>query len=216
MLYIIRNVDSVPHTYAGMEIAASDQYEIQSQELSRWANDSLLLTHIATGIAVVNDGSSDITDISRAINYLKDIPNLDSDGYPIIRTRAFNNTDGYLFRGVGVIGEAVANSVSNIDYRLTEERWINEAQLILMNHNFTDSIKFQVVDVDNVLGYGAGLVLNEFATNWQISSSKQDQGTVRVDYPARILANLYIRIVYTNTGNSTVSVKCNFFLHKKT
>jgi hypothetical protein len=213
---IIKNMDSVDHIYAGQTVVAGGQYQIQSQEEGRWASDSSLLSDIGSGKAIVNNGTADITSVNLAINYLKDLPLTDGDGYQITRTRAFNNTDGYYFRGKGVAGSITAGTTGNLDYKLTSERWINGCHLILRNHAWDDSLLFQVVDVDNVLGYGAGAVLNEFASTWQITEDKQDQGIFKIEYPAKILNGLYIRIRYTSTGAANVGVKCNYFLHMKT
>ncbi len=75
MIKKIKNNDSETHTWVGQEIQAGQYYQIQPLEEMAWANDSSLLSDIGSGIAIVNDGSSDITDINEAINYLKgDVP----------------------------------------------------------------------------------------------------------------------------------------------
>lgn len=71
MIKKIKNNDSVAHTWCGQEIQPGDYYQIQAFEEVRWAEDSTLLTAVATGIAVVNDGTDDITDVNEAINFLK-------------------------------------------------------------------------------------------------------------------------------------------------
>lgn len=140
----------------------------------------------------------------------------DADGIELSRLRAFANSDGFRFRGKGISGTATKNTTSNIDYKLTEERYINGCNLILKNHAFGDSVKFQVIDIDNVIGYGNNVVLDEFGTDWYIAEDAQNQGVILLPYPAKILANLYIRIVYNSVGILlNVSVKCNLFLHKK-
>lgn len=140
----------------------------------------------------------------------------DSTGIPLVRIKAFNNTDDLRFRGTGITGIATKNTSTNIDYRMPENRFINGADLILKDQEWGDSIKFQVVDIDNLLGYGAGVVLDEFGTDWQVVSDQQNQGQIIIPYPALVNAGLYIRIVYTSTGTvNDVSVKCNLFLHKK-
>ena len=216
MSKVIRNVDTVLHTYAGQSIAAGASYTIQATEEGAWANSSTLLSDIGSGKAIVNNGTADITDVALAINHLKDIGILDTDGYPVYRARAFNATDGFNFRGKGISGTATAGTTTDIDYKLTEERYINGCQLILNSHALGDTVTFQVVDKDNVLGYGAGVVLQEFGTTWQVSEDERNQGVFKVEYPAKILANLYVRIKYTSQGLTNVNVACNLFLHKKT
>lgn len=130
-----------------------------------------------------------------------------------IRKLSDMTADKLKFRGKGISFTALAGQTTSYDYKLTQARLIDGTQLILKDHANGDSIKFQVVDVDNILGYGAGTVLDEFATDWYVASDKQDQGETRLPYSAEIVANLYIRLVYVSTGGTNVSVKCNLFAH---
>jgi|SRR6185503_4441510 len=133
-----------------------------------------------------------------------------------IQQKPFGDNIGFRARLLGINQTALANTLSNIDLKMTEDRYINGAKLILKNHKFGDTIDFQIVDKDNVLGMGSNLVLDEFVSNWNVSEDKQDQGDYIVSYLARIPQNLYIRLVYTSTGNTDVSVCLNLYLHKKT
>lgn len=69
----IKNADLASRTWVGQTIGSGEYYTVPSGDLSDWANDSALLVSIAEGHAVVNDGSSDITDVNDAINWLKGI-----------------------------------------------------------------------------------------------------------------------------------------------
>lgn len=128
----------------------------------------------------------------------------------------FSSSAGFRFRGHGVSGTGTKNTTSNTDYLVTEERYINGCNVICKNHVFGDYVKFQIVDVDNIIGYGANTVLDEFGSEWYLSEDKQDQGLVLLQYPAKIVAGLYIRVVYVSTGTTNdVMLRCNLFLHKK-
>jgi hypothetical protein len=127
----------------------------------------------------------------------------------------FSDSYGHYFRGYGISSTISAGTTNNVDHLVSAQRYINGCHLILDGHAIGDTLKFQVVDVNNILGYGAGVVLNEFATNWQVVTDKQDQGVFKIEYPARINAGLYIRIRYTSTGEQDVVVKCNLFLHER-
>lgn len=134
----------------------------------------------------------------------------------VLQQKPFADALGFRARLKGFSGTATAGQTTNIDYKITEERYINGTQVMLLNSTFGDTIKFQVVDKDNILGYGAGAVLDEFASSWNVTSDEQDQGVYVLSYPAKIIANLYIRLVYISIGESDVSVRVNLFLHKKT
>ena len=131
-----------------------------------------------------------------------------------VRRQADMDADKVKFRGKGISGTAIAGATTNIDYKLTEARLLDGVKMILKDQAFGDSVKFQVVDVDNVLGYGAGLVLDEFGTDWYVSADTQDQGAINLPYSAEVIAGLYIRIVYNSIGGTNVSVKANLWLHK--
>lgn len=117
------------------------------------------------------------------------------------------------FRGKGVAFTATAGTTTDCDYKLTEARLIDGTQIIVKDHAFGDHVAFQVVDVDNLLGYGAGTVLDSFGTEWYLCSDKQDQGLIRMPYSAELVAGLYIRLKYTSVGATNVSVKLNLFVH---
>lgn len=76
----VKNVDSIVHTWCGQEIQPNTYYELQSNEIVNWANDSDFLHALVDSLAYMNDGSLDITDPANGINFLKDITILDSDG----------------------------------------------------------------------------------------------------------------------------------------
>lgn len=138
-----------------------------------------------------------------------------TSGRALMPFRPFSDSEGFRFRGKGVSGLATASTVTNIDLKITEERFINGCEVILKDQAFGDSCNFEIVDVDNIIGYGAGVVLDRFAESWFFSGDVQDQGQFILDYPAKIIAGLYIRIAYTSTGGTNVQVRCNYFLHKK-
>ena len=131
-----------------------------------------------------------------------------------IRTLPFENSYGLRFRGNGISGTAAAGSTTNIDHKLTADRYLNGCELLVNTATWGDYVKFQVVDVDNILGYGAGTVLDEFGSTWYVASDRQLQGIFKIEYPAKVLANLYIRLVYVSTGVAPVGVACNLFLHQ--
>jgi hypothetical protein len=164
--------------------------------------DALVANHVNT------------PDVATVMSVLIEQPK-DTLGYPIIKFTPFSDAVGFRFRGASFSGIAIAEATTDIDYLLTAERWINGGILLLQNHNFNDSYVFQVVDKDNVLGYGAGVVLDEFIKDYFVDSDNQAQQQLMLDYPARIYAGLYLRLKYTSVGTTNVNIKCNLFLHWK-
>lgn len=119
------------------------------------------------------------------------------------------------FRGTGIHGSAASGSSTNIDYQLTEDRLVMGAYAILSGHAFGDYMTVQVVDVDNINGLGAGTVLNEFVSNWYVDPTVGTQRGMEAEYPAKILAGLYLRCIYTNVGGlGNVECYFNVLFHK--
>ena len=97
---------------------------------------------------------------------------------------------------------------------MDSEMWINGLSMILSGHVTGDHCHLQIVDVDNIIGYGAGFVFDEFAEDWFIAGSRDDQGLIRSEYPAKIREGLYIRFKYNSTGTEDVKFFSNIFFHK--
>lgn len=137
----------------------------------------------------------------------------DSTGLPIQRGSPFTDALGFRFRGHSFKETVSANTTKDIDYLVSAERWINGGRLIVDNIGSDDKLTFQVVDKDNIFGYGAGVVLDEFIKDFYIPST----GTLEVAlaYPARIYAGLYLRLKYSSTASGGCIVKCNLYLHWK-
>ena len=131
--------------------------------------------------------------------------------------RPFANDGGFKARHVGYTGTATKTTTTDIDYAVTAERYITGLELIVKDHVFGDTCVMQVVDKDNIFGYGAGTVLNQFGTDWNMRSDTQAQGQLMHNFYARVYAGLYIRLKYTSVGTvNNVSVACNMFLYEKT
>jgi hypothetical protein len=96
MIKKIKNNSSEAKVWCGQEIQPSEYYEIQAMEETRWANDSSLLIDISNSIAIVNNGTDDISDINTAIDYLKNnLPiKIENSDKPIITSNgAPQNSD---------------------------------------------------------------------------------------------------------------------------
>lgn len=117
------------------------------------------------------------------------------------------------FRGQGIAFTATAGTTTDYDYKFTAARLIEAPIVLAKDHAWGDYLRFQVVDVDNILGYGAGTVLDEFATTWYMDHTICTQRPVDLWYSAEIIAGLYIRVKYTSVGATNVEVKINLVNH---
>lgn len=116
------------------------------------------------------------------------------------------------FDAQGVSITCAAGVTTDLDYTLADDCLLTGLELIVNSGNYGDSVNFQVVDTTGFTGYPAGTVLDQFATNWNIAPVSDTQ--FDVIYPAKIIAGLTLRVVYTSTGSSAVFVAINYKLHK--
>jgi hypothetical protein len=116
------------------------------------------------------------------------------------------------FDAQGVSATMTAGGAGNLDYTLTDDCLITGVELIVNNGNYGDTVSFQVIDPTGFTGYPAGSVLDQFATNWNVAPIADTQ--FDIIYPAKIIAGLALRLVYTSTGTNNPFVAINYKLHK--
>lgn len=126
-------------------------------------------------------------------------------------------TSDFKFKGDGVTFTATANGSSQADFKILTAGepglYVNGGDLFTAGSKVGDYVKFQVVDVDNILGYGAGFVVEEWISKWFVNPSGAQ--SVATPYAGKIPGGLYLRMIYQNTNASTdVSVAVNYYLHK--
>lgn len=112
------------------------------------------------------------------------------------------------FKGVALIGAS-----TNIDWKVPEDRWISGGILIAQGTHWGDKICIQIVDKDNILGYGTNVMLDEYVTDFYVVTDAEFQIQIEAPYIALIPANLYIRIVYTNISLTDVELAFNLVTH---
>jgi hypothetical protein len=126
----------------------------------------------------------------------------------------FTNDEGLQFAGAGVAQTHTNSSTTNCDHKMPGDRYFNGIEIMLKDQNWADTANMQVVDVDDIMGYGAGTVLSTFAANWRFDDTVCNQGVFLLNYKATILKDLYLRIAYTSAGGTDVKANYNFFLHE--
>lgn len=132
----------------------------------------------------------------------------------VIRTAYQMDADNVKLKIQGFMGTAIKNSTSNISWKFPEARYLTGGILSVVGGQSGDTISVQIVDVDNVLGYGAGAVLDEFVTNFFINPTVSKQLDFECQYVALIPANTYMRLVCVNTGTGTdATVYMNLYSH---
>jgi|ERR1035437_7156285 hypothetical protein len=110
-----------------------------------------------------------------------------------------------LFDSHGILRTIPAGTSANLDYILTDDCLITGLELIINNGNYGDTTCLQIID-------DTEMVLNQFITNWNVPPIANSQ--FDIEYPAKIIAGLTIRMIYTSTGSSDVFLAINYKLHK--
>lgn len=201
----VKNDTLTTQTWCGKELAAAEEHTIVEANILKWKNNSSFLAAITAGDALIGDGATYFSDASQGIDWLKGTLSTHiADPFP-------DNESGYSFRGMGDTA-AVTAGANDVDVLIhaTEARLVNGAEVWLDSTAFGSYVTFQVVDVDNVLGYGAGLVVEEFGDKWQIHP-----GVVTKAFPgyvANIPIGLYIRFKVNSAD--TTDFYFNIHLHK--
>lgn len=120
------------------------------------------------------------------------------------------NTD---FRGAKYT--ATANAATNCDFQVSDDFILDGLVLDVVDPTLGDKVTFQVIDKDNILGYGANVVLKQFGTDIYVSPGIVRQVDHSSPYPAKIYAGLYLRLIYTSVSESTApTVLVRYKLHK--
>jgi len=119
------------------------------------------------------------------------------------------------YNAKGVKANPALDTTTNLDLYFTDDHLITGFWIVGSNVTFGDKVALQVIDTDNVFGFGADTVLNQFATNiyLPVGSFSQD---FDVAYPAKIYAGLSLRLIYTSTATTgdTPSFAVNYKIHK--
>jgi len=125
------------------------------------------------------------------------------------------DSDKLSIRGKGgILGTATAGQTTNFEYKFTENRLITGGILLLEDQAFGDKVHFEVVDKDNILGYGTNVVLERFIEDWYVNWKSCEQPKPDVRYPALVLQDLYLRIIYISVGSTNVKVAFDIEGHK--
>jgi hypothetical protein len=196
MAKIIKNNTGSDKIYAGQTIESEQSYQILSNEESQFQNSELLLTDLTSGDACIWDSTInpviELTGAS-AVQYL-----LSAVTQKVIQTLG---TDRFTLKAQGFKFQPTKDSTTSHDYELVKSYAIKGGCFFSDDCQVGDYAKCQIVDVNNVLGYGAGLVLSEYVEKWYMTPGHLiDLEDVSVGILP--VAGLFFRVVFTSTSQS--------------
>lgn len=152
----------------------------------------------------------------------EDIDPKDSEGKTIIRTSNVDDDEFLRVRHKGIMNSQIlAGQEKDIDWQMEQLTYAGKDKPSIMvgvefkavGGNDGDYLDFSVVDIDDVLGQGAGTVVDQFAENIYVFP---DHVSIFKEHRADLIAGLYVRAHYNNTGANDVTFICNLLRYVDT
>lgn len=212
MSLIIKNVSSEEKTYVGQTIPIGETFLVSASDLPLFQSSLPLIEDITSQSVVINDGDKDLSPVN-GVSFLfgkmtLDVISKPTDEFALqcncisldIQRNAESNVEGFIdIKVENFIGESFSS------------KWLLNGEVFNKNGTLGDYAKFQVVDKDNVLGYGAGLVLKEYVKKMFIHNSVPQ--VVQSIAPGEIPVGFYLRCIYTALpGNNIVTCFLNYYI----
>lgn len=204
----VKNTKQTTDTWCGMQVQAGVYYQLEYLEYTKWANNSKVLTDIGSGDLIVakdDSGNTDYSDVSEAINFLKDLD------VKTVKTEAFANKGQLFFRGQGVSQTITANSTANIIFTIPYPKTkLNGVEILYgakgdtCNFKVLDSTTGSYTTVPNYL-------LNQFGYNWNVEEGSQKE---LLPYDADVFYGMQLVVEYTNNDNIDKLIGINFYIHE--
>lgn len=123
------------------------------------------------------------------------------DGAPVVAPEAFAYSGTEKTRFVGVQHTFTAGQTTSFDYLLTSAVRLQGGYYWVKNPALNDTVSLSVVDVDNILGGGAGAVLSQYVVNMPIAPWDHHQA-LEAPTASAVPAGLYLRVTYTSAGGT--------------
>lgn len=147
------------------------------------------------------------------------IPDRDSEGHQVTKIDGVKEPNGLRARIKGSHAHTVPyGTTADIDWLIPQlaylgtnkKAYFDGVQYYAKDAEVFDKVSFQVVDVDNILGYGAGFIVEEFAEENYVMPNC---GVKMILYKSKLVPGLYVRIKYESTGATDVKFVCNILRH---
>ena len=145
---------------------------------------------------------------------------LDPNSITIVDTRPDNIVTPALFvapthkfEGRSVMAVVLAGTTQDIDFKISGTGYaLSGADWVAYAAAIGDWIRFAIVDVDNILGYGPELELQRWIDSWYVFPDHVNHSVTPEG--GAIMAGLYMRGTYHSVGQQDVSVLINYWLHR--
>lgn len=146
----------------------------------------------------------------------------DSEGRLFFRNGNVSIDEYLRVRHKGILEDTIASGqTKNIDWKIEQLQYnaVNKPSYMtgikygVSGGNFGDKVDFQIVDKDDILGYGPNTVLDQFGDNVFVFANEVSEMR---EHKADLITNLYIRAVYKNIGPNEAKFYCTLLRYMDT
>jgi hypothetical protein len=228
MALIIKNTtgSAVLHINSGLSFPANSSTSVDAADQLKLL-DQQSMDLIVAGTFLINDGTTDISDHAAAWNALAGLFAKVEISKQVEPKPFAEPTHRTKRNAVSAPVTCAINASTNLDFQLTEERYVSGGVLVAQNWEFGDYITAEIHDKDGVIPEAyraatceawptvASYITKEFVEPHAVSG----YGRAFIDtrpLAAKVTAGLYLRVVYTtlNSGSAR-QVIVNYHLAKK-
>jgi len=166
---------------------------------------------VITTEALTSEQQTTLANAIAAQKAVDDWPPAEPSSIQDVQLKNFQDLSGYNVFRKGFNLTATAGQTNEFEAKYAANMMLQGAAYKLDgNVNDGDYVEIEMVDVDNILGYGAGFVLGKFAeTNYVWA----DQEFSCCCPDAKLVpAGIYIRFRYESTGSTDVNIKLVHFM----
>lgn len=127
------------------------------------------------------------------------------EGVPLVATApySYSATDRSRFRGA--LYSVPPGASVGFDLRVDAPIRLHGGDYWVRGPHLGDTMSFQVVDVDDILGGGPGAVVTEYVTDLPLAPWDHAR-ELQSPTAATVPAGLYLRVEYSNTGAEWVAL----------
>lgn len=135
-----------------------------------------------------------------------------ADGAPVVAPEAFAYAGTEKTRFVGVQYTFTAGQTASFDLQLTTNVRLQGGYYWVKDPTLNDKVSLSVVDVDDILGGGAGAVVSQYVRDMPVAPWDHQQ-ELESPTAASIPSGLYLRVTYESVGgtNPIVGVTYRWF-----
>jgi hypothetical protein len=228
----VKNNTASVKTWCGQEIEAGQYYTIEVTEDLSWSNNNTVIVAISNAEAIMNNGTEDITDINKAIEFLK-------NNDPIEAITEY--TSRYFLKADAVMTTAEPNAVTTldllIDNKTAESPVLNNESYVykylkggtIFGEGFVlgDWAKFMVIDKDgwlvttgqmpqNIFNAIKPVVLKEYVVKRYIHPTCAVTNNIVAEAPGKIPVGTYVRCeLHTVNSGGTRTFVINYDINNK-